>query len=177
MQRTMQKHCAVFRDNALLTEGQALMKDIYASMADVAIQDRSLIWNTDLIETLEFDNLIAQAVVTMDSALNRQESRGAHAREDFPDRNDVTWMKHTLAWLDENKAKEAIVALGVKESDLMEFKSPAQVEKVLKTHKLKLPEGLTASVSSGDTIAPESDPRPAKVLIGQQLTAALSKLV
>ena len=62
--------------------------------------DRSLIWNTDLIESLEFDNLIAQAVVTMDSAVNRKESRGAHAREDFPDRDDKNWMKHTLAWLD-----------------------------------------------------------------------------
>ena len=83
----------------------------------------------------------------------------------------------TRSWIKEDEAKAAVLALGVPESDLMEFKSPAQVEKVLKSHKLKLPEGLTASVSSGDTIAPESDPRPAKVLIGQQLTAALSKLV
>ena len=83
----------------------------------------------------------------------------------------------TRSWVKEDEAKAAVLALGVKESDLMEFKSPAQVEKVLKTHKLKLPEGLTASVSSGDTIAPESDPRPAKVLIGQQLAAAFSKLV
>ena len=83
----------------------------------------------------------------------------------------------TRSWVKEQEAKAAVLALGVKESELMEFKSPAQVEKVLKTHKIKLPEGLTASVSSGDTIAPESDPRPAKVLIGQQLTAALSKLV
>ena len=71
-------------------------------------RDRSLIWNTDLLETLEFDNLIGQAVVTMEGALNRQESRGAHAREDFPDRDDKTWMKHTLAWLDDHSHKAAI---------------------------------------------------------------------
>ena len=82
----------------------------------------------------------------------------------------------TRSWVKEDEAKAAVLALGVKESDLMEFKSPAQVEKVLKTHKLKLPEGLTASVSSGDTIAPESDPRPAVLNLGKQLTQALSKL-
>jgi succinate dehydrogenase / fumarate reductase flavoprotein subunit len=70
-------------------------------MTDIGVSDRSLIWNSDLMETLELDNLISQAVVTMDSAKNRQESRGAHAREDFPDRDDKNWMKHTLAWLDD----------------------------------------------------------------------------
>ena len=69
-------------------------------MADIGVSDRSLIWNSDLVETLEFDNLIAQAVVTMDSAANRNESRGAHAREDFPERDDKNWMKHTLSWFD-----------------------------------------------------------------------------
>ena len=100
MQRTMQKHCAVFRDNALLAEGKAKMAEIYASLGDVAIKDRSLVWNTDLVETLELDNLLAQAVVTVNSAANRQESRGAHVNEDYPDRDDANWMKHTIATFD-----------------------------------------------------------------------------
>ena len=101
MQRAMQSHCAVFRTGTVLEEGHKLIHDIHAGMADVHVSDRSLIWNSDLIETLELDNLMAQAVVTMDSAKNRTESRGAHAREDFPERDDKTWMKHTLSWMDE----------------------------------------------------------------------------
>ena len=96
MQRTMQKHCAVFRDNALLAEGTEKIAAIYKRMEDVAVTDRSLIWNTDLVETLELDNLIAQAKVTINSAANRHESRGAHVNEDYPDRDDANWMKHTI---------------------------------------------------------------------------------
>ena len=76
------------------------LEKVVASFADVGVSDRSLIWNTDLIETLELDNLLAQAAATIRSAANRKESRGAHAREDFPERDDVTWMKHTLSWVD-----------------------------------------------------------------------------
>ena len=100
MQKVMQSHCAVFRTGAVLEEGHNLIHDVHAGMADVHVSDRSLIWNSDLIETLELDNLMAQAVVTMDSARNRTESRGAHAREDFPQRDDKNWMKHTLSWID-----------------------------------------------------------------------------
>src|SRR5918995_303685 len=101
MQRTMQTNCAVFRTGEVLEEGKGLIHQVWRGEADIGVTDRSLIWNTDLIETLEFDNLIAQAVVTMESAGNRTESRGAHAREDHPDRDDKNWMKHTLSWLDE----------------------------------------------------------------------------
>jgi succinate dehydrogenase / fumarate reductase, flavoprotein subunit len=100
MQKVMQTNCAVFRTGEVLEEGSKLIHEANDAVPDVKVIDRSLIWNTDLIETLEFDNLIAQAVVTMDSAQNRTESRGAHAREDFPERDDVSWMKHTLSWLD-----------------------------------------------------------------------------
>ena len=100
MQRAMQKHCAVFRDNELLTEGQRQIDALYRRMEDIHVTDRSLIWNTDLVETLELDNLIAQAKVTIDSAANRKESRGAHVNEDYPDRDDATWMKHTITTFD-----------------------------------------------------------------------------
>jgi succinate dehydrogenase / fumarate reductase, flavoprotein subunit len=101
MQNVMQNNCAVFRTGDVLHEGQELIHKVHGGIGDIAVSDRSLIWNSDLVETLEFDNLIVQAVVTMDSAANRTESRGAHAREDFTARDDKNWMKHTLAWIDE----------------------------------------------------------------------------
>ena len=100
MQRTMQDTCAVYRTGPSLQEGVDRMERVWAEAPDVRVTDRSLIWNTDLVETLEFDNLLGQAVVTVAGGLNRTESRGAHAREDFPERDDEHWMKHTLAWLD-----------------------------------------------------------------------------
>lgn len=98
MQHTMQGHCAVFRDKDHMTKGQEKIHNVFTSLKDVQVNDRSLIWNTDLIETLELENLLQQSLVSISSALNREESRGAHAREDFPDRDDKKWMKHTLAW-------------------------------------------------------------------------------
>src|SRR6187399_2998478 len=100
MQRCMSQHAAVFRTDALMAEGKDQLAQIYASLQDVSVTDRSLIWNSDLVETLELDNLIAQATVTLHGAHNRKESRGAHAHEDFPDRDDKTWMKHTVSWFD-----------------------------------------------------------------------------
>ncbi|QGP77675.1 succinate dehydrogenase flavoprotein subunit [Sphingobium sp. CAP-1] len=100
MQHTMQKHAAVFRDSELLAEGVAKIAQVNKRLEDVGVSDRSLIWNTDLIETLELDNLMSQAVCTMVSAENRKESRGAHAHEDFPNRDDDNWMKHTISWFE-----------------------------------------------------------------------------
>ena len=108
MQRTMQNNCAVFRTGEVLEEGVKLINDVWRGSSDIRTTDRSLIWNSDLVETMEFDNLIGQAVVTMECAANREESRGAHAREDFPNRDDKTWMKHTLAWLDEGSQKVSV---------------------------------------------------------------------
>ncbi|MCA1714112.1 MAG: FAD-binding protein, partial [Gammaproteobacteria bacterium] len=102
MQRTMQNDAAVFRTGETLAAGVRKIREIHASFADVRISDRSLVWNSDLVETLELQNLLGQALVTIVSAANRAESRGAHAREDYPERDDVNWHKHTLCWLDDN---------------------------------------------------------------------------
>lgn len=101
MQKGMQNNCAVFRTGDVLKDGVDAIEEVYKKAPGIDVKDRGMVWNTDLVEALEFDNLIAQAAVTVNSAANRQESRGAHAREDFSERNDETWMKHTLAWCDE----------------------------------------------------------------------------
>ena len=108
MQRAMQEEAAVFRTGESLKAGVKRMAAVVAARKDIGVSDRSLIWNSDLMETLELDNLIGQAVVTVNGALNRTESRGAHAREDFPDRDDANWMKHTLAWFDDATGKVKI---------------------------------------------------------------------
>ena len=105
MQKTMQSKCAVFRTEKTLKEGVEDIRKPFEGMNDMSVKDKSLLFNTDLVESLEFDNLIRQAMTTMDSAYHRKESRGAHAREDFTKRDDKNYMKHTLAWQSGNEVK------------------------------------------------------------------------
>ena len=106
MQRAMQKYAAVFRSGASLDEGVKTMDEIAGQMGDLGIQDRSLVWNTDLVEAMELENLMSQALITVRSAHQRTESRGAHAHEDYPERDDENWMKHTVMWMDEKNRSQ-----------------------------------------------------------------------
>ena len=117
MQLSMQRHAAVFRDTETLDAGVKNIMEIAGTMPDMAVSDRSLIWNSDLVEALELDNLMGQAIVTLTSADLRKESRGAHAHEDFPDRDDENWMKHTCMWLD-GKNKYSVIYRDVHQSPL-----------------------------------------------------------
>jgi len=105
MQRAMQEHAAVFRTGEVLDEGIGKLREIRAGLDDLKVSDRSMVFNTDLVESLELQNLMSQALSTICSAANRKESRGAHAREDYPDRDDERWMKHTLAWVEQGDVR------------------------------------------------------------------------
>ncbi|MEQ9815090.1 MAG: succinate dehydrogenase flavoprotein subunit [Azospirillaceae bacterium] len=130
MQRTMQNNCAVFRTGEVLEEGVSLLRDVWSKRPGMGVNDTSLIWNSDLVETLELDNLMVQAVATLHSAVNRKESRGAHAREDFTERDDENWMKHTVIWVDdkgESRIDYRPVHLQPLSNDVQSFPPKARV--------------------------------------------------
>jgi succinate dehydrogenase / fumarate reductase flavoprotein subunit len=130
MQRIMQSNCAVFRTGEVLEEGVKLMQEAWKKREDIGVSDTSMVWNSDLVETLELENLLSQAMVTITSAMERKESRGAHAREDFPDRDDEKWMEHTLAWCDEDgsvKRKYRPVVMQTMSDEVQVFPPKARV--------------------------------------------------
>ena len=129
MQKSMQNYCAVFRTGEGLKKGNKEIADVMNQFNHVGTKDRSLVWNTDLLETMELQNLLQQAVVTMKSAENRKESRGAHARDDFKERNDKDWLFHSLSWLDNNQVKMGSrpVTLRAMSNEVQSFPPKARV--------------------------------------------------
>ena len=130
MQQIMQAHAPVYRTAELLAEGKRKLAEVWAEAGDLKVSDRSLVWNSDLMETLEFDNLLAISITTMASAVERTESRGAHAREDFPERDDVNWLKHSLSWVDDKgdcRLDTRPVTLTTLTNDVQSFPPKARV--------------------------------------------------